>query len=347
MNLSQRIKLLSRIGNIFSTICKMKDYSGFPGFEKIYHSNPWFTEEFVKFSLSEWSKLLCYENLNKWTNKYKISDNTDNKTMLGLILAGNIPLVGFHDLICGFVTGININIKLSSKDNILMKWAIENFYNECPDLKNHIIYTEEKLINNYNAIIATGSNNTNRYFEYYFSNHPNILRKNRSSVAILNGKESINELEALADDVFLYFGLGCRNVSKIYLPYNYDFNNLGSAFQKYYQLKNHNKYGNNFDYQYAMIGMNQIEHVNLGHLLLLERDELYSPISIVNFEYYSDLNDIKSNLNLNSEKIQCIVSSEKITESTLNFGETQKPQIFDYADNIDTIKFILNLQNDN
>ena len=343
MNLNQRIKLLSEIGKDFADICKNSSDNEFPGFEKIYHHNPWFTEEFVKFSLSEWSKQLTEENLKNWLKKYEIPDKTNDKIRLGLIMAGNIPLVGFHDLICGFITGVSISAKLSSKDKLLTEWLINKFYQKAPELKKHITYTEEKLTN-YNTIIATGSNNTNRYFEYYFSGYPNILRKNRNSVAILTGNETREELEKLADDIFIYFGLGCRNVSKLFLPLNYDFNNMGKAFQKYLHLADHHKYANNLNYQYALIAMNQIEHVNFGNLLLIEKKELYSPVSVINFEYYPDLEYVKKNIYLNIENIQCVVSPKNISENTVSYGNSQKPDITDYADGIDTINFILNLQ---
>jgi hypothetical protein len=343
MNLEQRISLLSEIGEELKKAGIGNCDSSFPGYDKIFFSNPWFTEEFVKFSLLEWSKQLTKENISEWLGKYNIRDKACPETVLGLIMAGNIPLVGFHDFICGFVTGINMKVKLSSKDEYLMKWIINKFYEKNPQLKEKIFCTTEK-ITGYNTVIATGSNNTNRYFEYYFSGYPNILRKNRNSLAIITGRETIEELEKLADDIFIYFGLGCRSVSKLMLPCNYDFNEMGKAFQKYIRLREHHKYANNFDYQYALIAMNAVEHINFHDLLLVERKELYSPVALVNFEYYSGIDEVKKYIYLNDENLQCVVCSEKFSDKILAPGETQRPGISDYADNVDTIEFILKLQ---
>ncbi|MDR2009741.1 MAG: hypothetical protein LBQ22_04595 [Bacteroidales bacterium] len=343
MNFEERIDLLCEIGEELRNAGAGNADTSFPGYDRIFFSNPWFTEEFVKFSLSGWGKQLTRENLREWLDKYNISDKTFPEIILGIIMAGNIPLVGFHDFICGFITGINMKIKLSSKDELLMKWVIDKFYEKNSDLKNSISYTTEK-ITGYNTIIATGSNNTHRYFEYYFSGYPNILRKNRNSIAIITGKETTEELERLADDIFIYFGLGCRSISKLMLPQNYNFNDMGKAFQKYLYLLDHHKYANNFNYQYALIAMNVVEHINFHDLLLVERKELYSPVAVVNFEYYSDMEDIKKYIYLNNENIQCVTSSEKFSDNIVNIGDTQRPRLSEYADNIDTVEFILKLQ---
>jgi hypothetical protein len=340
MNLNQRIEILIDLGKEFTEICNNENRNSFPGFKKIFYNNPWFTEEFVRIAMNEWSIQLEESNLKSWLNNYKIPENFSEDFTLGLIMAGNIPLVGLHDFICGFITGAKIKIKLSSKDNILMKWLIDSLIAKYPELESRISVTDERL-SKFDAIIATGSNNSNRYFEYYFSNYHNILRKNRNSVAIITGNESNEDLEKLADDIFLYFGLGCRNVSKIYVPKNYNFENLNNAFQKYGHLINHNKYANNFNYQYALIALNRVLHFNFGNLILVENTNWGSPISILNYEYYSDIDYIKKQISASSEQIQCVVCLDKTSKGYLSFGETQKPKITDYADNIDTINFIL------
>lgn len=344
MKFEHRIELLSKIGIDFINVCnnEMNDPS-FPGFKEINDNNPWFTPEFVKFSLLHWGEQLKLDNLTSWLEKYDLNSYGLDNHVLGLIMAGNIPLVGFHDLVCGFAVGLKMNIKFSSKDNVLIKWVVNKFYDYDPHLKNKIICTENRL-SGFDVIIATGSNNTNRYFDYYFGSYPHILRKNRNSVAIITGNETKEQLEELGEDIFMYFGLGCRNVSKLYLPENYDFNMMGQAFQKYAYLREHYKYANNFDYQYALIAMNQVERVDFGNLLLVERRDLFSPVAVVNFEYYDDINKVKNSLVANEDNIQCIICEEGMMKNYLKPGFSQKPGIEDYADNIDTIKFLLNLK---
>jgi len=342
MNLTRRIEILTSVGREMADVCSNPEWHNFPGYKKLYESNPWFTEEFVKFSFSEWSEKLNPITIAEWIKPYNIPDSFQN-LRLGLIMAGNIPMVGFHDLICGFLCGLKLNIKLSSKDELLMKWVLDRIIDKDPIFNERITISENR-VTNFDAIIATGSNNTNRYFEYYFSTCPNILRKHRNSVAILDGSESFEELEALADDVFVYFGLGCRNISKIYLPQNYNFDNLGLAFQKYIHLKDHFRFANNLDYQYAVLSMNTIMHINLGNLFLEEIKELHAPVGIVNYEYYNDVENLKTMLEAKSDQLQCIVSHIDGISGSIPFGKTQRPNLNEYADNADTISFILNLK---
>ena len=341
MNIKERIEILASFGDELAEICKGNEIEGFPGFEKIKAYNPWFTEENVRFCFQNWHSQLNKETLAKFCSSYNIDDNLSN-FCVAIVMAGNIPMVGFHDFVCAFLCGVRIEAKLSSKDNVLMKWNIERITAKSPELTGRIMHTEERL-SDFDAVIATGSNNTNRYFEYYFGKYDKILRHNRNSVAIITGDETDEELSALADDVFRYFGLGCRSVSKLYLPAGYDFNRMGEAFQKYDDIINHNKYNNNYSYQYAVMGMNKIEHVNFGHLLLTEKKDLNSPIGVLHFEYYDDIKAVENELMLNAENIQCIVAKSKFSENCFNFGETQKPNIYNFADNIDTIKFITGL----
>ena len=341
MNIKERIEILASFGDELAEICKGNEIEGFPGFEKIKAYNPWFTEENVRFCFQNWHSQLNKETLAKFCSSYNIDDNLSN-FCVAIVMAGNIPMVGFHDFVCAFLCGVRIEAKLSSKDNVLMKWNIERITAKSPELTGRIMHTEERL-SDFDAVIATGSNNTNRYFEYYFGKYDKILRHNRNSVAIITGDETDEELSALADDVFRYFGLGCRSVSKLYLPAGYDFNRMGEAFQKYDDIINHNKYNNNYSYQYAVMGMNKIEHVNFGHLLLTEKKDLNSPIGVLHFEYYDDIKAVENELMQNAENIQCIVAKSKFSENCFNFGETQKPNIYNFADNIDTIKFITGL----
>ena len=341
MNIKERIEILASFGNDLAQICNGNEIDGFPGFEKIKAYNPWFTEDNVKFCLQNWCSQLKRENLEKFCAAYPINDDLSD-LCVAIVMAGNIPMVGFHDFACAFLCGVKIKAKLSSKDNVLTKWVIDRITAMSPELSGRIEYTEERL-SDFDAVIATGSDNTNRYFEYYFGKYDKILRHNRNSVAILTGDETKEELSALADDVFMYFGLGCRSVSKLYLPRGYDFNPMGEAFQKYADIINHNKYNNNYSYQYAVMGMNKIEHVNFGHLLLTEKKDMNSPIGVLHFEYYDSIDKVANELEMQSDRIQCIVAKNKIFKNCIGFGETQKPNIYNFADNIDTIKFITGL----
>ena len=341
MNIKDRIDILASFGKDLEDICSGKVIDDFPGFEKIKAYNPWFTEENVRFCLNNWQTELRRENLEKFCASYPISDKLSD-FCIAIVMAGNIPMVGFHDFACAFLCGVKIKAKLSSKDNVLMKWAIDRITAKSTELTGRIEHTEERLAD-FDAVIATGSNNTNRYFEYYFGKYDKILRHNRNSVAIITGDETDEELSRLADDVFMYFGLGCRSVSKIYVPRGYDFNKMGTAFQKYADIINHNKYNNNYSYQYAVMGMNKIEHVNFGNLLLTETKDLSSPIGVLHFEYYDNIGNAIAEIEQQAENIQCIVGKKNIYEKNIAFGETQMPNIYNFADNIDTIKFITKL----
>lgn len=331
MAIEKKIKTLAKLGEI------LRNKSQLPDFEKIFISNPWFTKEFVEFSLQQWADLLTEDNLFSWLNNYNF-ENLKKKNV-AIIAAGNIPAVGFHDLICNYIVGHNTIIKLSSKDTVLMKYLIDLMKKIDDDFEINI--SEERLTN-FNAVIASGSQNSNLYFDYYFHNYPHIFRNNRSSLAIISKDDDINSFDLLADDVFTYFGLGCRNISKIFIPKDFNFDLLGNAFQKYNLLSDHYKYYNNICYQYAVLAMNRIVHANFGNLLLTENKDLFSPIAVLNYEYYSDRTEIENYISENKNNIQCVVSNNFIP-NTIKFGDAQKPKLFNYADNIDTIDFLLNI----
>ena len=343
MTLEQRAQILSELGELFLKNSLNEKSFDFPGFDAISISNPWFTEDNLRFALTEWSNLLKAQNIINWINQYDIPINGLTNVKLGIISAGNIPLVGLHDLLCGFICGAKIRIKLSSKDNILFKWVIDTINNRITTETDKILISDHKL-EDFNAVIATGSNNTNRYFEYYFGSYPKILRHNRNSIAILTGTETNDELELIADDVFRYFGLGCRNVSSFFVPKDYDFTDMGNAFQKYSDLIDNHKYANNFNYQYTMLAMNRTIHINFGNCLLVEKEALHSPISVINYRYYDNLDEVSQFIEINKNEIQCVVCKNNCVKNSIFPGETQKPSLTDYADNIDTIKFLLNLQ---
>lgn len=298
--------------------------------------NGWFTPEQVYHSIQSWAVALTENNLNLWLSKYDLY-NIHQKNV-ALILAGNIPLVGFHDFISVLIAGHKAVIKTSSNDQHLIKFLATYLITVNPELENHIHFTEGKL-ENFDAVIATGSNNTARYFEYYFQNKPSIIRKNRNSIAILTGEETNEDLTNLGEDIFRYFGLGCRNVSKLFVPKNYDFQPFFQAIYKYKDVVFYEKYANNYDYNKAVFLMSNFKLLDNEFLTLKEDHSYASPISSVFYEHYDDLNILLERLDKDSDQIQCIVSSAKIPRS-ISFGQTQKPNLWDYADNVDTLSFL-------
>jgi hypothetical protein len=298
--------------------------------------NGWFTQEQVYFAINSWAISLKEDNLTLWLSRYDLS--TIQPKNVALILAGNIPLVGFHDFISVVIAGHRALVKTSSNDQHLIKFLANYLTTINPELKNYINFTEGKL-ENFDAVIATGSNNTARYFEYYFQNKPSIIRKNRNSVAILTGNESPDDLMNLGEDIFRYFGLGCRNVSKLFVPKNYDFQPFFHAIYKYKDVVFYEKYANNYDYNKAVFLMSNFKLLDNEFLTLKEDTSYASPISSVFYEYYDELTSLKQRLDKEGEQIQCIVSIADGL-NTIPFGQTQKPNLWDYADNKDTLTFL-------
>ena len=304
--------------------------------EKAYQENRWFIPEFISQSVESIAlNFLQPQALDKLINSYDLFNETLNPKKVGIVMAGNIPLVGFHDFLCVFLTGHIALIKPSSKDEALIKHLCQKLIEWDSSVANMIQFGE--LLKGCDAYIATGSNNTSRYFEHYFQRYPHIIRKNRTSVGILTGDETKEELEKLADDVYQYFGLGCRNVTKIYVPKTYDFVPLLNAFNKYDYLINHNKYKNNYDYNLAILLINNRYYMTNGSILLVEDTSITSPISQLNYEFYLNKADVQKKLHDN-EAVQCVVSDE-----TTAFGLAQQPAIRDFADGVDTMIFLKDL----
>jgi len=302
--------------------------------------NGWYTPEQVYFAINSWAEALKEENLNKWLSSYDFS-NVKPKTV-GLILAGNIPLVGFHDFLSVIISGHKVLVKTSSNDQKLLPFLSRYLISINPQIGNYISFIEGKL-ENFDAVIATGSNNTARYFEFYFKDKPSIIRKNRNSVSILTGNESHEDLVNLGEDIFRYFGLGCRNVSKLFVPKDYNFENFFKAIYEYKDVIFYEKYSNNYDYNKAVFLMSNFKLLDNEFLTIKEDASYSSPISSVFYEYYEDLNEIKLRLENDAEQIQCIVASEDIILGSIPFGQTQKPNLWDYADNVDTLEFLLKI----
>ena len=301
--------------------------------------NGWFTKQHVYFAVQSWANALTDENLGAWISNYNFTI-TEPKTV-GLILAGNIPLVGFHDFLSVLISGHKVLVKTSSNDQKLLPFLAKYLIAVDAAFQDFICFTDGKL-ENFDAVIATGSNNTARYFEYYFKDKPSIIRKNRNSVAVLHGSESKNDLINLGEDIFRYFGLGCRNVSKMYVPRGYNFDVFFKGIFDFQDVIHYEKYANNYDYNKAVFLMSNFKLLDNGFLTLKEDHSYASPIASVFYEFYDDINHVDSILKADTDKIQCIVTKCNIN-GAINFGQTQKPQLWDYADNVDTIAFLLTI----
>lgn len=353
MNLSQRITAFTELGNFFSQFSTTKIESNnssennqlfFDAFSmqinRAREFNGWFTKENVLKSIESWTEALTEENLTTWTDSYDFSKEIETKT-IAVIMAGNIPLVGFHDFLSVLIAGHAVIVKQSSNDKHFLPLVAKFLEYQNEAFKGRITFTEEKL-DNYDAVIATGSNNTARYFEHYFGKYPNIIRKSRNSVAILNGTETKEELESLGEDIFQYFGLGCRSISKLFVPQGYNFEPLFQGLFKFKDIINYKKYENNYDYNKAVYLMSLFKIQENGFVMLKEDENYASPIATVFYEFYHDIDVLKKRLKDDSEKIQCIASNENVVDF-VKFGQTQHPKLWDYADNVDTIEFLINI----
>ncbi|MEA2042318.1 MAG: acyl-CoA reductase [Bacteroidota bacterium] len=306
------------------------------------NTNPWFTDENISYALDAWIELLSEKKLKQWTSKYPELKNNRQTHKIGVITAGNIPLVGMHDFLSVLISGNIFRGKLSSKNNIFLPIIADLLTNIEPKFKQYISFSKNRLTD-FDAIIATGSNNSARYFESYFGKYPHIIRKNRNSAAIISGNETNEELKALAEDIFMYFGLGCRNVSKLFIPDNFDTDRFFENIIHKKDIINHNKYANNYDYNRAIYLMNQDEFLDNGFALLKENIGMSSPVSVIYYERYANIKTVQERIETESENIQCVVAQTGITANSQPFGKAQKPGLNDYADNIDTIEFLLNI----
>ncbi len=296
-------------------------------------SNPWFTEDNIRYALHAWTDVLTESQLSEWLKSY--SDLSVSPKTIAIVMAGNIPMVGFHDLLSALILGHQVKVKLSSQDAVLIPYLVSLIEKFDPELAAQVSFTKDQLTG-FDAVIATGSNNTARYFEHYFNKYPNILRKNRNSVAILSGNESIEDFRGLSEDIFRYYGLGCRNVTKIFVPQQYDLKHFFEGIYHWNDVIHHNKYANNYDYNKAVELLNGTNLLDNGFLLLKESEAYPSPIGMLHWETYDNINRLKQKLKNDHEYIQCIVGSDFNP-----FGASQKPSLKDYADGVDTVEFLL------
>jgi hypothetical protein len=309
--------------------------------QRTSHHNPWFTlsnQELALKAITE--QFLNREKLNQWLGQYDLQIERDIK--VGLVMAGNLPLVGFQDVLCVLAAGMKAVVKLSDKDPYLLPALLRVLAQISPELSARCEVVER--LNDMQAVIATGSNNSARYFEAYFGKYPHIIRKNRHAVAVLSGQETPEELYALGIDVFRYFGLGCRNVSKLYVPGDYNFEPLLEALHEYRDIVLHTKYKNNFDYNFALFILNKVPYLANGCVMMIEEPGLSSAIATLHYEYYDDKTALETTLKEKEVEIQCIVASKPIGElPNIPFGNAQEPELWDYADGVDVMAFLQGL----
>ncbi|MXV52571.1 acyl-CoA reductase [Pedobacter sp. HMF7647] len=337
MTLTQRIKAFTELGSLISN----PDENLTATISQAKNANAWFTFESTLNSVKNIGQMLNNEDLTKWLTPYDNSSITP-KTV-GLVLAGNIPMVGFYDILCVLAAGHKALIKLSSHDQQLIPFVLNELIKIEPGFNDQISYTER--LQQFDAVIATGSNNTSRYFEHYFAKYPHIIRKNRNSVAVLTGNESAEELGRIGHDIFDYFGLGCRNVSKLFVPENYKFDFFFESIEHLQPVINHHKYCNNYDYNKSIFLVNSELHLDNGFLLVKEDERLSSPLAVVYFEYYSSIAGAQDRINFLANDIQVVVSAAglNITPQLVKPGESQHPKLWDYADGINTLEFLSSL----
>ena len=309
-------------------------------FAETRRQNAWFTKDNIERSLSAISQeFLQQDKLSSWLSNYEMKSDSSN--VIGVVCAGNLPLVSFHDIMSVLISGHHARIKLSSKDSVLVKWVLNELVKIEPEFKNFFSVVER--LKNFDAVIATGSNNSARYFEYYFKSVPHIIRKNRTSVAILDGNESKEDLIHLGHDVFDYFGLGCRNVSKIYLPKSYKLEKFKDHWADFKHIMDHNTYRNNLDYYRTVYLMTNVPMVDIDFVNMVEKkDELHAPIACLYYEFYEDIQEVENFLIEHAEQLQCISSNTKISDS-ISLGQSQWPGLIDYADGMDVMAFLENV----
>lgn len=350
MNLSARIECISFVGEVLrafvqqTSLDKYTEYHSWiaKAVEQAEAHNPWFTNDNILFALNYWGQNLTTSNLEQWLSAYNIEQTPKKQQNILIVAAGNIPLVSFHDVISVFLSGHRALVKLSSKDKHLLTCIVRVLNHQYPETTDYFLLTEER-VTTFDAVIATGSNQSLAYFESYFGKKPHIFRGHRNAVAILTGNECPSELQLLGDDVFRYFGLGCRSVSKIFVPEGYSFDMLIKAFKKWEHVFYHHHYLSNYEYQKTIYLLNKDDFIDGGFFMLKQSNEISSPIGVIFYEYFSELRILAPKISAWSSQIQCVVSKQNNDMSSIAFGTSQMPRLSDYADNIDVINFLIQL----
>lgn len=359
-DLNQRINAFAKLGASFEIIADVleekRDQEGNHPADILdiqrqsTRLNPWFNRENIALAFRNWSELLTENSLRAWMEPYldSLTETVPSKD-IAVVNAGNIPLVGFHDFLSVLISGNSYTGRNASDDMILLPYIASLLIGAEPSFREKIRFTDR--LKDFDAVIATGSTNTSRYFNYYFEKYPHIIRKNRNGLAVLEGDETESELKALGRDVFSYFGLGCRSVSKIYLPAGYDLNKLFAAWFDHSYLMQHNKYMNNFEHNNAVLLLKQVPFLQNGFVILLENKAIASPVSIVHYQFYDNRKELTDELETKLDEIQCIAGRASCLEKNIKFrdylvkfGETQAPGLADYADRVDTIRFLTGIK---
>lgn len=344
LTLQQRIELLAELGRYLKT--NLDD----PALQQVIHQswleNKWFVKENVEQALQAIAHQLLDETLlQKWAAQYPLHHYEHPERTIGIVMAGNIPLVGFHDWLCVFVAGERARVKLSGKDRLLLPFLVHQMAQWEPTSGEYTYFcAENEPLKGFDAVIATGSNNTARYFEQYFAAYPHIIRQNRNSVAVLDGSETTEELMELGKDIFSYFGLGCRNVSKLYVPTGYSFDHLLETLHEYRELANHDKYRNNFDYNMTLFLLNNLPFLHNGCLIVREEERIPARIASVHYSFYEQEAELAKELMAHTNDIQCIIGKKQIDQvSVIPFGQSQAPTLTDYPDGVDVMAWLTNL----
>ncbi len=334
MDLEQRLKAFIELGKLLDNldVAELQQLKS-----KAINENPWFTNESIDLALKGIGSYLEQSQLITWLDAYSIQSK--KQLDVGIIMAGNIPLVGFHDFLCVIMSGNSVQIKISSKDSIVTKFLFNKLIEVDPGMNNQFRLVNK--LNKVDALIATGSDNSARYFNYNYKDCPRLIRKNRTSVGIIKGDETPDQLKKLGDDIFLYFGLGCRNISKLFIPKGYDLSAVIGNFDAYKHVIGHKSYANNYQYNKIIFSMKGIDFLDTGYLLIKEDKELVSPISVLYYEEYQNIKNLRAILNQNKDKIQCILTQDGWFDKSVPFGRSQSPELWDYADNEDTMKFLI------
>lgn len=338
MNFEKRVDAFASLGNAFREAAAGTDNVLTRGLVELidnsHESNPWFTPENVKKAFSAWGNELTRENLARWLTAYPEINHPRNSRRIAIIMAGNIPAVGFHDLLCVLLTGNIAVIKTSSKDDRIIREIASVLIRIEKELSSRIVFADGH-ITDFEMVIATGSDNSSRYFEYYFGKYPSLIRKNRTSVSLITGNESDGDLSALGEDIFTYFGLGCRSITKIYIPKNYDLRKLANSWREHSKVAENSKYSSNYRYHKAVMTVNREKFYDTGFLLIKRDDSLFSPVGVVNYQE-AETESFESLISPLSDKIQVVTGSGHTPH-----GFAQRPKLWDYNDNIDTIGFLL------
>ena len=313
-------------------------------------ANPWFTRAAVHLSLKAWAEALTGAEIDRWASAYQLPAAPESPKKIGVINAGNIPFVGLHDLLAVYLSGHQYFGKNASDDPLLLPWIAGLMKEADPATSEVIAFADE--LTGMDAVIATGSDNSARYFEYYFGKQPHIIRKNRNGVAVLTGNETSSELNALGSDIFSYFGMGCRNVAKLYVPADYDFTRFFESMFVFQDAMGHHKYMNNFEYHQAVYLLKQLPFLQNNFMILIEDERIASPLAVVHYQRYADSSALVNSLKADAEKLPCVVTGSEAAElpglresglPLVTFGQTQFPSLTDYADGVDTVRFLTGL----